>query len=261
MCSAINTIIHETAQIDDNAVIHPGCIIGENVVIGAGCEIGPNAVVVKDTVMGARNRIHPFASVGGDSQHKSYAGQATQLIIGDDNVIRECVTINRGDPVGGSVTRIGDRNLFMAYSHVAHDVDIGNDVVVVNHANIAGHVKIEDHVVVGAYVGIAQFCHIGAHAFLTMAAGISKDVLPFTNITHVPAMVRGINLVGLKRRGFNSEDTLAIKATYRAIFGDQDTEELDELKALSIHAKYMIEFWKNSKKGLVIPRKLHSAEA
>lgn len=261
MCSAINTLIHPSAQIDPSTVIHPGCIIGEGVVIGPQCEIGPNAVIVKDTVIGARNRIHPFASVGGDSQHKSYAGQPTKLIMGDDNVVRECVTINRGDPVGGNLTRIGHRNLFMAYSHVAHDAVIGNDVVVVNHANIAGHVQVDDHVVVGAYVGIAQFCHIGQHAFLTMGAGVSKDVLPFTNVTYVPAIVRGINIVGLKRRGFNGDDIAAIKQTYRLIFGGQDQSQLAALAKESASARSMIEFWRSSEKGLVIPKKSHLHEA
>ncbi|MDG2348631.1 MAG: acyl-ACP--UDP-N-acetylglucosamine O-acyltransferase [Gammaproteobacteria bacterium] len=250
-----SSVIHETAQIDSSAIIHPGCHIGENVVIGPECEIGPNAIVVRDTVMGARNRIHPFATIGGDSQHKAYAGQPTQLIIGDDNVIRESVTINRGDPVGGHVTRVGSRNLFMTCSHVGHDAIVGNDVVLVNHAALAGHVQIEDYVVVGAYAAVAQYCCVGKHAFLTLSTGVTKDVLPFTNIAYLPATVRGINLVGLKRRGFSREDILAIKKAYHEVFGNRDAAILAELKSTSKAACEMIEFYERSERGVVIPRK------
>jgi len=217
--------------------------------------------VVRDTVMGARNRIHPFATIGGDSQHKAYAGQPTQLIIGDDNVIRESVTINRGDPVGGHVTRVGSRNLFMTCSHVGHDAIVGNDVVLVNHAALAGHVQIEDHVVVGAYAAVAQYCCVGKHAFLTLSTGVTKDVLPFTNIAYLPATVRGINLVGLKRRGFSREDILAIKKAYHEIFGNRDAAVLAELKSISKAACEMIEFYERSERGVVIPRKTHPVEA
>jgi UDP-N-acetylglucosamine acyltransferase len=256
-----SSVIHETAQIDSSAIIHPGCHIGENVVIGPECEIGPNAIVVKDTTMGARNRIHPFATIGGDSQHKAYAGEPTKLIIGDDNVMRESVTINRGDPVGGHVTRVGSRNLFMTCSHVGHDAIVGNDVVLVNHVALAGHVKVEDHVVVGAYSAIAQYCHIGEHAFLTLGALVTKDVLPFTNIAYVPATVRGINLVGLKRRGFSREDTVAIKKAYHEIYGNKDAAILAELKSTSKSACQMIEFYEQSERGVVLPRKTHALES
>ena len=256
-----SSVIHETTQIDSSAIIHHGCHIGENVVIGPECEIGPNAIVVKDTTMGARNRIHPFATIGGDSQHKAYAGEPAKLIMGDDNVIRECATINRGDPVGDGTTRIGNRNLIMAYSHIAHDAMLGNDIVIVNHVNIAGHVKIEDHVVVGAYSAIAQYCHIGEHAFLTLGALVTKDVLPFTNIAYMPATVRGINLVGLKRRGFSREDIVAIKKAYHEIYGNKDAGILAELKSTSKSACQMIEFYEQSERGVVIPRKTHALES
>ncbi|MEE2770183.1 MAG: acyl-ACP--UDP-N-acetylglucosamine O-acyltransferase [Pseudomonadota bacterium] len=255
-----SSVIHESAQIDSSAIIHPGCHIGENVVIGPECEIGPNAVVVRDTVMGARNRIHSFATVGGDSQHKAYAGEPAKLIIGDDNVIRESATINRGDPVGGHVTRIGSRNLFMTCSHVGHDAVVGNDVVLVNHAALAGHVQIDDHVVVGAYSAISQFCHIGEHAFLTYGALVTKDVLPYTNVAYVPSSVKGINIVGVKRRGFTSDDIAAIKKAYYEIYGNKDVAVLAALKASSKAACKMIEFYEQSERGVVIPRKTHSVE-
>ena len=232
-----SSVIHESAQIDSSAIIHPGCHIGENVVIGPECEIGPNAIVVRDTIMGARNRIHPFATIG------------------------ESVTINRGDPVGGHVTRVGSRNLLMTCSHVGHDANVGNDVVLVNHVALAGHVELEDYVVISAYSAISQYCHIGKHAFITYGALVTKDVLPFTNIAYVPATVRGINLVGLKRHGFSREDIMVIKKAYHEIFGNRDETILAELKSTSEKAFQMIDFYEKSERGVVIPRSTHSLEA
>ena len=243
--------VHPSAQIHESTVIHPNCFIGENVTIGAHCVIGPNALIIKDTHIGNYNVIHANAVIGGDSQHKAYNGEPTQLVIGDHNVIRECVTINRGDPVGGSTTRIGNHNLIMAYSHIAHDAIIGNHVVIVNHSNIAGHVIVSDHVVIGAYVGVTQFCRIGQHAFLTEMAFVSKDVLPFCNVGGQPARIRGINLVGLKRRGFSSEDFIAIKTMYRHILMNKPKPDID-----NPHAKTMLVFKEESERGLMRPKSL-----
>lgn len=243
--------IDSSASIHPSAKIHPNCFIGPNVVVGADCEIGPNAIIVQDTILGKGNRIHPNAVVGGDSQHKEYSGESTQLIIGDYNVIRECVTLNRGDPVGGSVTRIGNNNLFMAYSHVAHDCTVGDHVIVVNHSNLAGHVIVEDHVVIGAYVGVTQFCKVGCHSFITEAAFVSKDILPFCNVGGQPSRIRGINVEGLKRKGLSTEEMHQIKSAYREIF------KISEQPAIpGKFSDIMKAFHENSERGLMQPKSL-----
>jgi UDP-N-acetylglucosamine acyltransferase len=249
------SFIHPSASIHPDTVVHPNCYIGENVVIGANCSIGPNALIIKDTILGENNVIHPSAVIGGDSQHKSYSGEQTKLIIGDNNVIRECVTINRGDPVGGSVTKIGDSNLFMAYSHVAHDCVVGNNVVFVNYAGIAGHVVVEDNVMIGAHLVVTQHCRVGAYAFLTKSAFVTKDVLPFCNVDGQTSRIKGINIVGLKRNGFTSEDITEVKKTYRHLFLNAPLPDMSNQ-----HVKYMMNFSKQSKRGLLTPKSSPQSE-
>ena len=249
------SFIHPSASIHSNAIVHPNCYIGENVVIGANCSIGPNALIIRDTVLGENNIIHPCAVIGGDSQHKSYSGEQTQLIIGDNNVIRECVTINRGDPVGGSVTRIGNKYLIMAYCHIAHDCVVGNNVIFVNYACIAGHVVVEDNVMIGAYTAVSQYNRLGAFSFLTKKANVSKDVLPFCNVDGQISGIRGINIVGLKRNGFTSEDIIEVKKTYRYLFLNGPMPDVSNR-----HVKHMMDFSKQSKRGLLTPKSSPQSE-
>jgi len=221
--------IHPTAVIDPTAELHetvevgPYAIIGANVKIGEGSWIGPHAVLYGPLSIGARNRIYPFASVGALSQDKTARDEdPTSVVIGDDNVIREYVSIQRGtmkeyDTKRGE-TRIGDRNWIMNYCHIAHDCTIGSDTIFANNTSLAGHVEIGDWVITGGYTLVYQFCRIGAHAFTAFSAGVSGDVPPFVLVQGNPASPRGINKEGLRRRKFASEEVQAIEEAYRLIY-------------------------------------------
>ena len=228
--------IHPTALVDPQARLADGVEVGAYSLVGAGVEIGPgtwvgpHCVIEGPTRIGAGNRIFGQASIGREPQDKKYAGEPVQLEIGDGNVIREFVTINRGTAGGGGVTRIGHRNWLLAYVHVAHDCLVGDDCVFSNNATLAGHVQIGDHVILSGFTGVHQFCRIGDHAFIGMGAFVNGDVPPFLMVAQEKyARPRGINAEGLKRRGFDGERIAAIKRAYRALYlGDA---KLDEAKA------------------------------
>ncbi len=193
-------------------------IIGPGVVVGAGTSIGPHVVVAARTRLGQRNRVFQFASVGEVPQDRKYDGQPTSTVIGDDNVIREYVTIHAGTAQDRGVTTLGDRNWLLAYTHVAHDCVVGNDTTFSNNAQLAGHVVIEDHAVLGGFVGVHQFCRIGAHAFIAAGSIVLQDVPPFVTAAGYPAKPHGINSEGLRRRGFSAEGIAAIKRAYRTLY-------------------------------------------
>lgn len=228
--------IHPTALIDPAAELAPDVevgpysIIGAEVSIGAGSRIGPHCTIEGPTRIGRNNHIVGHAAIGGLPQDKKYAGERVELSIGDDNLIREFVTINRGTGGGGGITRLGHRNWILAYCHIAHDCRVGNDCIFSNNATLAGHVEIGDFVILSGFAGVHQFCRIGAHAFIGMGALISGDVPPFVMVAQDGyARPRGINAEGLKRRGFGPERVAAIKRAYRALYlGDA---KLDEAKA------------------------------
>jgi UDP-N-acetylglucosamine acyltransferase len=217
-------VIHPTAQVDPGAkigarvAIGAYSIIGADVDIGDGTSIGSHGVVTGPTRIGSDNRIHSHAVVGGDPQDKKYAGERVELLIGDGNVIREFVTINRGTAGGGGTTRIGDDNWIMAYVHIAHDCVVGNNTIMANNATLAGHAVVEDFAILGGFVGVHQFCRIGAHAFIGMGALLNADVPPFVMVADRYAEPRGINSEGLKRRGFDPDRIAAIKRAYRAVY-------------------------------------------
>ncbi|MCX7513643.1 acyl-ACP--UDP-N-acetylglucosamine O-acyltransferase [Frateuria sp. STR12] len=218
-------MIHATAQIDPGAVIGRNVTIGAYSVIGAevevgeGTVIGPHVVVEGPTRIGRDNRISQFASIGGAAQDKKFSGERTELVIGDRNLIREFVTINRGTGEGGSVTRIGDDNWLLAYVHIAHDCQVGNHVVFSNYSALAGHVEIGDWVIVSGYAGVHQFCKVGAHAFIGMGCLVGSDVPPFVMMANEQhGRPRGINSEGLKRRGFDAPRISAIKRAYRTLY-------------------------------------------
>ena len=200
--------IHPTAIVDKNAEVHPSAEIGPWCIVHAGASIGAettllsHVVVNAHTSLGARNTVHPFASVGSAPQDLKFSGEPSRLIIGDDNVIREGVTLNRGTEDGGMETRIGNHCLLMAYSHVAHDCVLGDHAILANSVNLAGHVIIEDHVIVGGIAGVHQFCRVGRHAFLAGGAMVTRDVLPYTIAQGDRAEHAGINIVGLRRAGW-----------------------------------------------------------
>ncbi|WP_337246051.1 acyl-ACP--UDP-N-acetylglucosamine O-acyltransferase [Luteimonas sp. gir] len=217
--------IHATAVVDPGAKLGAGVrigaftIIGPEVEIGDGTVIGPHCSIHGPTMIGHDNRVHGHAAIGGEPQDKKFRGERVELTIGDRNTIREFVTINRGTGDGGGVTRIGDDNWLLAYTHVAHDCIVGNHCVFSNNATLAGHVEVGDHVILSGFVGIHQFCRIGAHAFIGMGAFVNGDVPPFVMVAQDGyGRPRGINAEGLKRRGFDAERTAAIKRAYRALY-------------------------------------------
>jgi UDP-N-acetylglucosamine acyltransferase len=220
-------MIHPSALVDPAARIGAGVSIGAYSVIGAGVEIGdgstigPHVVIQGNTRIGRDNRVFQFASLGADPQDKKFRGETSELVIGDRNVIREFVTLNRGTGGGGGTTRIGNDNWFLAYSHVAHDCRVGDHCVFSNNATLAGHVEVGDHVIVSGFVGVHQFCRIGAHAFIGMGVLLSGDVPPFLMVaadSDTQGRPRGINSEGLKRRGFDAGRIATIKRAYRTVY-------------------------------------------
>lgn len=210
--------IHPTAKIAKNVKIGPWTIIGEHVEIGEGTEIASNVYVGKHTKIGRHNKIFQFASVGGDPQYSTYTDQEVWLEIGDHNVIREFTTLSRGSPDGGALTKVGSHNFLMAYTHIAHDCVVGNHVVLANNASIAGHVHVEDYVGMSAFVGVHQRCHIGAYSFLGRATKIYQDILPYMLVAGNPGIPKGLNLVGLRRNGFDGEALRAMKQAFQLIY-------------------------------------------
>jgi UDP-N-acetylglucosamine acyltransferase len=231
-----NANIHESALIDSTAEIADGVsvgafsIIGPNVVIGKGTTVGPHVVISKSTRIGEDNRIFQFSSIGEDPQDKKYAGEETFLEIGDRNVIRENVTLNRGTSQDAVYTRIGSDNLLMAYTHVAHDCSIGDHVILANAASLGGHVHVEDWAILGGFSIVHQFCRVGAHCFTAMGSVIGKDVPPYITVGGHPAKPHGINKEGLKRRGYSDEQLRCILTAYKQLYKSGLTLEQAEAK-------------------------------
>ena len=216
--------IHPTALVDAGARIAGDVdigaysTVGPDVTIGAGTRIGPHVVVTGRTTIGARNRIFQFASVGEIPQDRKYGGEPTATAIGDDNVIREFVTIHAGTAQDRGVTAIGNGKWFLAYTHVAHDCVVGDATTFSNNAQIAGHVTIGDYAVLGAYAGVHQFCRVGAHAMLAAGAIVLQDVPPFVTVSGYPAKPAGTNNEGLRRRGFSAADIATVRRAYRTLY-------------------------------------------
>lgn len=211
-------IVDSTARLADDVEVGPFSVIGPDVEIGAGSVVGPHVVVKGPTRLGERNRIFQFASVGEDCQDKKYAGEPTRLEVGDDNVIREGVTLHRGTVQDRGVTSIGSRNLFMAYAHVGHDCVIGNDCILANQATLGGHVTLGDHAILGGLSALHQFCHVGAHAMCGGGSIVTKDIPAYLMVNGNPAQAHGLNLVGLKRRGFSREALKALSEAYKVVY-------------------------------------------
>lgn len=217
------SLIHPTAVIDPLAELHatvtvgPYTVIEGDVVIGADTEIGAHVYIGRHTRIGRNCRIFPFASLGTDPQDKKFKGEKTELLIGDENVIREYATINRGTPDGGGVTRIGHQNLLLAYIHIAHDCQLGNGITMVNVATLGGHVTLEDHSVIGGLSAVHQFVRIGAYAYVGGKTGVSQDIPPFVLASGERARLFGLNIVGLKRHNFSNEVIEALKKAYQTV--------------------------------------------
>lgn len=213
-----SAIVDPGAELDEGVEVGPYSIIGPKVRIGRGTRIGPHVVLRGPTDMGRDNHIYQFASVGEDCQDKKYAGEETRLTIGDGNVVREGATIHRGTVQDAGVTSIGSHNLFMAYTHVAHDCRVGDHVIMANAASLGGHVRVEDWAILGGFTLVHQFCHIGAHSFCAMGSVIARDVPTYVTVGGHPAVPRGVNSEGLKRRGFDAETIILIRRAYRLLY-------------------------------------------
>lgn len=255
-------MIHSTAIIDPSASLHasvkigPYTIIGADVVIGENSDIGAHCVITGPCSIGKNNKIYSHAALGGDPQDKKFHGEHCSLEIGDNNVIREFTTFNRGTEDGGGITKIGDNNWIMAYVHIAHDCMVGNHTIFANNASLAGHAIVEDWVIFAGFSGAHQFCKIGAHAFIGMGSLVDADVPPFVVTGMQYAAPRAINAEGLKRRGFSVERIRAIKQAYRTIYMSGKTLadakiELAESAVDSDDVKQMLDFIEASKRGIV----------
>lgn len=248
-------IIDPSAKIESNVTIGPWSIVGPDVEIGSGTVIGPHVVIKGSTILGRNNKVYQYASLGEDPQHVNYKGEKTLLKIGDGNIIREFSTLNRGTSQGGGVTSIGDNNFLMAYVHVAHDCQVKNNTIFVNNASLAGHVTVQDYATIGAFVGIHQFCNIGAYSFIT-AAMVGKDVPPYVMVTGNTAAVCGLNIVGLKRRGFSTQTITMLRRAYNILFRKglnvkQALCELEEMVLECPEIQLLLDSVNNSNRGLV----------
>ena len=221
---SVRVSIHPTALISPQAMlaedveVGPYSVIGEGVGIGARTRIGPHVVIQGPSQLGTDNVVFQFASVGSAPQDKKYRGEPTRLTIGDRNVIRENVTLNRGTAKDEGVTRIGSDNLFMAFSHVAHDCVVGDQCVLANAATLGGHVQLGDWVIMGGFAGIHQFCKVGAHAFIANNAAVTRDVPPYVMAVGQPATAHSVNAEGLKRRGFTPQQIRNVRNAFRVLY-------------------------------------------
>lgn len=251
-----HAIIHPEAKLAKGVSVGPGTIIGADVEIGENTWVGPHVVIQGPTRIGQNNKIFQFASVGDEPQDITYRGEPTTLEIGDNNIIREFCMISRGTVKGGGVTRLGNHNFLMAYTHVGHDCIIGNHIIMVNYAALSGHVIVHDYVNIGAYAAVHQFCQIGAYAFIARATYVTKDVLPYVMIAGHATAACGINSVGLRRRGFSSSAVDYLRRAYKIIFRrgltvQQAVAELETLLPDCPEVLPMVEALNQSTRGIV----------
>jgi UDP-N-acetylglucosamine acyltransferase len=256
--------IHPTAVVHDGAVIGEGTsvgpfvVIGPHVRVGRQCQIGASAVIDGWTEIGDRNRISPMASLGLAPQDLKYQGEPTRVVIGHDNVFREFVTIHRGTQGGGGLTAIGDRNLFMAYAHVAHDCRVGSDTIFGNAATLGGHVTVEDFVTISAYSGVHQFCRVGRHAFVGGYSVVTKDALPFAKTVGNRARIFGLNTIGLVRRGLSPAAIASLRRAYRYLLQLNTSHALARIEqdpALACEeVRYLVDFIRHTRRGVTLRR-------
>lgn len=249
-------VIEPGAEIGANSQIGPYAVIGANVKIGDDNKIGAHVVVEGHTTIGNNNQIFPFTAIGGEPQSISYKGEPTETRIGDNNVFRENITVNRGTMDDEGVTSIGNNNLFMAYVHIAHDCRLGSDLLFSNNASLAGHVKVADYVVLAGYTLVHQFCRIGTHSFCGVNTFCIQDVPPFMLVAGNKAITHGINIRGLRRRGFSKEELAELKRAYKLIYRSGHTMQaaLEELKAkewTTPHVAALADFISDSKRGVI----------
>ncbi len=251
-----HAIIDPQARIADNVEIGPWTYIGPEVEIGEGTVVASHVVIKGPTKIGRENKFFQFSSIGEDAQDKKYKDEKTFLEIGDKNIFREFVTINRGVAQAGGVTKIGNENLFMAYVHIAHDCVIGNATIFANHSTLAGHVKVGDYAILSGVAGVNQFCEIGPYSFIGAGTKVTKDVLPYVLVDGREAEACGLNSVGLKRSGFSTETINQLRRAYKIIYRSdltvaQALEQLQGMLAECPEVQLMMDALQNSTRGIV----------
>jgi UDP-N-acetylglucosamine acyltransferase len=249
-------IVHPGAELGEGCRVGPYSKVGEKVRLGSGCELFSHVVIDGDTQAGDGCRFFPFSAIGLEPQDLKYRGEPTSVRIGARNQFREYCTVHAGTAGGGGVTTLGDRNLFMAYTHVAHDCLVGSDTIFANAATLAGHVTVEDFAVIGAFSGVHQFCRIGKHAYIGGYSVITQDALPYVLTVGNRARAFGINIVGLKRKSFPEETVAALKNAYRLLFHSKlitahALERIDRELGGIPEVQYLASFIRSSQRGVV----------
>jgi UDP-N-acetylglucosamine acyltransferase len=260
-------LVDPRAQIGEGTTIGPHAVIGPRVRVGANCRIGASAVVDGWTEIGDDTEIYPFASIGQVPQDLKFRGEETRLTIGRRNIFREFVTIHRGTRGGGGVTSIGDRNVFMAYVHVAHDCHVGNDTIFGNTATLGGHVTVEDFANISAGSGVHQFCRVGRHAFIGGYSVVTKDALPYARtVGSRPARIFGTNTIGLMRRGFAPDVVMKLKRSFRYLLQSKlnttiALQQIAQDRSLACaEVQYLLDFIRTSQRGVILRRATRRAE-
>ena len=257
-----SAIVDPKAELASGVVVGPFAVVGAGVCVDSGTVIGPHCVLEGPMTIGCDNRIHAHAVLGGAPQDMKYRGEPTSLVIGARNTIREFCTFNRGTSQDGGVTRVGDDNWVMAYVHVAHDVQLGHHTILANNATLAGHVHVGDWAIIGGLVGVHQFCHVGAHAMVGFQSRVSQDVPPFMTVAGQPLTVAGINVEGLRRRGFSRARIEALRRAHRILYRqglplERARAALDELARTAPEAqadvRSLLDFVAASTRGIVRP--------
>jgi UDP-N-acetylglucosamine acyltransferase len=250
-------VISPAAKIGKDVEAGAFAVVGANVELGDGCVLHPHAVIYGPSKLGAGNVFHPFCVIGGDPQDYTFRGEHVELQVGDGNIFREQVTVSRGTVKGGGITRIGNDNFFLSYSHVGHDCQIGSNTLLVNGATLAGHVSVQDFVTLGAFSPVHQFCRLGRYAYIGACTVITQDVLPFSLIvTERETKCFGPNVIGLERKGFTAERIQALQRAFRLLTRSkknttQALEEMRQTLALSGDVAEMIEFAEHAERGIV----------
>jgi UDP-N-acetylglucosamine acyltransferase len=253
----MSAVISPEATLAPDVVVGPHVVIGAGVSIGSGCVLGPFTRIDGPATIGERNHFAGQCSIGTPPQDLKYAGEHTELVIGNDNTFREFVTVNRGTAGGGGVTRIGAKNFFMAYAHVAHDCQIGSHTIFANNATLAGHVDVGDYATIGAITAVHQFCRVGEHAFIGGGSICTKDVLPYVKtVGSRPAKTYGINTIGLQRKGFSMETIEALQRAYRILVRSKLRVEdalmrIESELSLYPEARYLAEFVRDSQRSFI----------
>ena len=249
-------VVDPAAELAGDVEVGPWSVIGPKVRIGAGCTIDANVIISGRTTIGANNHIYPFNSIGDAPQDKKYAGEDTELVIGDGNTIREFCTLNRGTVQDAGVTRIGDDNWIMAYVHIAHDCIIGNHTIMANNTTLAGHVTIRDWVILGGFAQIHQFCEIGEHAFISFSALVNQSVPPYVTVSGDKSRPRGVNTEGLKRRGFTPTQVQNVRRAYKTLYRsglslEEARDQLAEQAQSADELRLLVEFIDRAERSII----------